>query len=259
MSAVAITPEPRATTQSAPRAGMPAGHCCSRCPLPALCGDGQAPSLPGALLESVLEQQELAAGDTLYMAGERRSSIWVIASGALKSCELDLEGREQVVGFHGPGDVLGLERLEIPAHRGFALALEPTSVCRIPVSKLLARLTTAPELWREVLRIAGGQIASAREVHRVLGQLQTGQRLAWFLLDGTGPRRSDCKCSGATVIHLPMGRQDIASYLGMTLETVSRSFSALQREGLVTVQGRTVRLLDPARLARRIVPESGSC
>ena len=259
MSAAALASAPRAEAHPARRAGAPAHHCCSRCPLPALCGDGPAPSLPGALLESVLEQQDLAAGETLYMAGERRSSIWVVATGALKSCELDLDGREQVVGFHGPGDVLGLERLEIPEHRGFALALEPTSVCRIPVSKLLARLTTAPELWREVLRIAGDQIARAREVHRVLGQLQTGQRLAWFLLEGTGPRRNACKCSGTMEIHLPMGRQDIASYLGMTLETVSRSFSALQRDGLVAVQGRAVRLPDPARLARRILPETGSC
>lgn len=238
------------------RTGTGAGHCCSNCPLPGLCGDSPRRGLPDALLESVLEQQRLEAGATLYMAGQRRSSIWVISTGALKSCELDLEGREQVVGFHGPGDVLGLERIEISEHRGFALALEPTSVCRIPVGKLLDRLTTSPELWREVLRIAGSQIAQAREVHRVLGQLQTGQRLAWFLLEGTGPRRNECQCSGATVIQLPMTRQDIASYLGMTLETVSRSFSTLQREGLVKVDGRTVRLLDPGRLAARISPQA---
>lgn len=221
-----------------------------------MCAEGTPAGLPGALLESVMEQRHLDAGETLYMAGQRRSAIWVIATGALKTCELDVDGHEQVVGFHGPGDVLGLERLEISAHRGFAVALEPTGVCRIPVSRLLERFTTMPELWREVLRIAGNQIADAREVHRVLGQLQTGQRLAWFLLEGAGPRRSDCRCSGATLVHLPMTRHDIASYLGMTLETVSRSFSALQRAGLIEVKGRTVRLLDGARLAQRIVPDA---
>jgi CRP/FNR family transcriptional regulator len=256
MNALAELRAPVAPPPPAVRAATGTGHCCATCPLPGLCGDSPRRGLPDALLESVLEQQHLETGATLYMAGQRRSSIWVISTGALKSCELDLEGREQVVGFHGPGDVLGLERIEISEHRGFALALEPTSVCRIPVGRLLERLTTSPELWREVLRIAGSQIARAREVHRVLGQLQTGQRLAWFLLEATGPRRNACQCSGATVIQLPMARQDIASYLGMTLETVSRSFSALQREGLVTVQGRTVRLLEPAGLAERIVPQA---
>jgi CRP/FNR family transcriptional regulator, anaerobic regulatory protein len=238
-------------------AGHPAllEHCCGSCPLPAVCGDDFGTGLPGALLESVVEQRRLEAGATLYMAGQKRCSIWVISEGALKTCELDLEGREQVVGFHEAGDVLGIERLEIPEHRGFALALEPTSVCRIPVSRLVGRLTTMPELWRDVLGIAGQQIARAREVHRVLGQLQTGQRLAWFLLEATGPRRSDCDCSGDRVIYLPMQRQDIASFLGMTLETVSRSFGALQKDGLIEVQGRVVRLKDPAALAARIVPQ----
>jgi CRP/FNR family transcriptional regulator len=230
-------------------------HCCGSCPLPAVCGEGPDPSLPGALLDSVLEQRRLEPGATLYRAGQKRCSIWVISEGALKSCELDLDGREQVVGFHGKGDVLGIERIEIPAHRGFALALETTSVCRIPVNRLVERLTTMPALWRDVLGIAGRQIAHAREVHRVLGQLQTGQRLAWFLLEGVGPRRSACGCSGESLIYLPMQRQDIASFLGMTLETVSRSFSALQRTGLIEVQGRTIRLLDAAGLAARVVPQ----
>lgn len=228
-------------------------HCCGSCPLPAVCGDGT--DLPGALLDSVLEQRELAPGATLYRAGQKRCSIWVISQGALKTCELDIEGREQVVGFHGKGDVLGIERIEIPEHRGFALALEPTSVCRIPVNRLVERLTTMPALWRDVLGIAGRQIANAREMHRVLGQLQTGQRLAWFLLEGVGPRRGECGCSGDRLIYLPMQRQDIASFLGMTLETVSRSFSALQRDGLIEVHGRTVWLLDPAALAARITPQ----
>lgn len=236
-----------------------AEHCCSSCPLPGLCGGADTTAgLPGALLDSVLEQRRLEAGATLYMAGQKRSSVWVISSGALKTCELDVDGREQVVGFHGPGDVLGLERIEVPEHRGFALALEPTSVCRIPVDRLIARLSSMPELWREVLGIAGRQLASAREVHRVLGQLQTGQRLAWFLLDSSGPRRVNCQCSGELVIQLPMQRQDIASFLGMTLETVSRSFSALQREGLIEVQGRTVRLRDPRGLAARATPQQSA-
>lgn len=228
-------------------------HCCGSCPLPAVCSDEPDAGLPGALLGSVVEQRRLEAGASLYMAGQKRSSIWVISAGALKTCEVDIDGREQVVGFHGAGDVLGIERMEIPEHRGFALALEPTRVCRIPVSRLVARLTTMPELWRDVLGIAGRQIAHAREMHGVLGRLQSGQRVAWFLLNGTGLRRSECSGGGQT-LHLPMQRHDIASFLGMTLETVSRSFSALQKDGLIEVQGRMIRLRDAAGLAARIDP-----
>lgn len=229
---------------------------CGHCPLPAVCETGPDAGLPGALLDSVTEQRKLAPGAMLYRAGEKRCSLWVIAAGALKTCELDIEGREQVVGFHGAGDVLGLERLEIPAHRGFALALQPSQVCRIPVNRLVEQLSRRPDLWRAVLGIAGQQISRAREVHRVLGQMQTGQRLAWFLLHSSGLRRDPCACacSHQQEVHLPMQRQDIASFLGMTLETVSRSFSALQRAGLIEVHGRAIRLLDAAGLAARITP-----
>jgi len=236
------------------RIPRPFDHCCGGCPLPGACDDEPDAGLPGALLDSVLEQRRLEAGATLYMAGQRRCSIWVISEGALKTCEVDIDGREQVVGFHGAGDVLGIERIEITAHRGFAMALESTRVCRIPVNRLVEKLTAMPQLWRDLLGIAAQQITRAREMHRVLGQLQSGQRLAWFLLRGVGPQRVECDCSGEQSIHLPMQRQDIASYLGMTLETVSRSFSALQKDGLIDVQGRTIRLLDPAGLALRIVP-----
>jgi CRP/FNR family transcriptional regulator, anaerobic regulatory protein len=233
----------------------PNGGCCGKCPLSRVCDEGLGVRIPAALLDSVVEHRQLEAGATLYMAGQKRCSVWVVSAGALKTCEVDMDGHEQVVGFHAGGDVLGLERLEVPAHRGFALALEPTSVCRVPVTRLVARLSAMPELWRDMLGIAGRQIAQAREVHRVLGQLQTGQRLAWFLLEAKGPRRSaNCQCSGNQVLQLPMQRQDIASYLGMTLETVSRSFSALQKEGLIEVRGRVVRLLDPAGLVARIMP-----
>jgi len=228
---------------------------CDCCPLPSLCGDHGPTGLPAALLDSVLGQRPLGAGETLYMAGEKRDSIWVVSDGALKTCELDLEGSEQVLGFHGPGEVLGLERLEVAAHRGFAVALEPSRLCRVPVSRLVDRLTSMPELWRDVLAIAGMQIARAREMHRVMSQLQTGQRLAWFLLNDSGPQRSGGGCGRAEVLHLPMQRQEIASYLGMTLETVSRSFSIFQREGLVEVRGRRITLLNRSGLAALAVPQ----
>lgn len=228
---------------------------CDCCPLPSLCPEGDPAGLPAALLASVLGQRLLDAGETLYMAGEKRDSIWVVSEGALKTCELDLEGREHVVGFHGQGEVLGLERLEVAAHRGFAVALEPSRLCRIPVSRLVEQLTRMPELWRDVLGIAGTEIARAREIHRVMGQLQTGQRLAWFLLNASGPRRTACGCSRLEIVHLPMQRQEIASYLGMTLETVSRSFSTFQREGLLQVRGRRIELLNPAGLAE-LIPQA---
>jgi len=252
-----LRPSPPGTMRSGDRERAPqlVSPGCDSCPLPALCDDSPDTGLPGALLDSVLEQRRLKPGESLYMAGQKRCSIWVVAEGALKTSEVDVDGREQVVGFHGAGEVLGIERIEIPEHRGFALALEPVRACRIPVGRLIARLTTEPELWRAVLAIAGRQITRAREMHRVLGQLQTGQRLAWFLLRGIGPRHSGCACSGARTVYLPMQRQDIASFLGMTLETVSRSFSALQRDGLIEVQGRTIRLLDPAGLSARIVQQ----
>lgn len=230
-----------------PAGRTPSRGCgCGTCPLPALCAEGDH-GLPDVLVECALERQRLAPGDNLYMAGDPRTSVWVVAEGWIKVCALDEDGAWQVLGFHGPGDVLGLERMDEARHGDFAVAVDRAQVCRVPVARLTARLAGEPALWRDVVAVAADQLARAREIHRVLGQLQMGQRLAWFLLDRAGgPEGCD------VVFRLPMQRQDIASFLGMTLESVSRALGALQRDGLVEVRGRMVRIRDRRGLRERL-------
>lgn len=228
-------------------AARPASGCgCGTCPLPDLCSD-ESHALPDVLVECAVERRRLSAGENLYMAGEPRAAVWVVSQGWLKTCALDEHGAEQVLAFHGPGDVLGLERLDQATYEDFAVAVDAAHVCRVPVPRLTRRLADTPALWKDIVAVAAAQIARAHEIHRVLGQLQMNQRLAWFLLDQAGgPDGCDL------IIRLHMQRQDIASFLGMTLESVSRGLGALQREGLVEVCGRMVRIRDRIRLRQRL-------
>lgn len=249
--------EPRtAPRRSVPLHAVPAGGaeagCGCGCPLPSVCGeDTPSTTLNTTLRQTVSRRRRLEAGEDLFLSGQPRRAVYVVRNGVLKSYEIDETGREQVVGFHWPGDVIGLDRLECRTHRGFAAALEPAAVCCIPVEAIHARLAENPRLWPDVLAAASGRIARSREMHRVLGQLSSTRRLLWFLLHAALPRAPD---SEQLRLHLPMSRQDIASYLGMTLETVSRAFGALRRDGLIRVECRDITLIQPEGLEELVRP-----
>lgn len=184
-------------------------------------------------------------GEMLVREGEPSAYLFNLTLGALKIYKLLPDGRRQVLGFLFTGDFLGIGR---GASYGFsAEALTPVQLCRFPQRKFMRLLDQCPAFEREILCRASSEISSAQEQMLLLGRKTARERVASFL-NGLSARAGGL---GARPGHipLPMTRTDIADYLGLTTETVSRVFTELRRQGRISLAGTgDVRLLDPAAI-----------
>jgi len=193
---------------------------------------------------------EISRGDSLFRPGDTDGRVYAVRSGALKTIAITADGEEHVLGFHLPGELLGLDSLATGTHCAEAVALSNTQVCEFPVQGILNRSATVPELGARMLQVLGNSALDSRVHVDLLLRRQADERLAMFLHDLL-------KRFGRHGIHaslmLPMSREDVGRYLGLALETVSRSLTRLQEEGLIEVSGRSVRVLDEERLRRMAV------
>jgi CRP/FNR family transcriptional regulator len=224
---------------------------CSTCSLRELC-------LPVGLDPDDLKQVDalvnhrikLKKGDSLYRAGEPFGSLFAIRLGSLKTTVLAEDGREQVSGYHMLGDIVGLDGLGTDRHGCQALALEDTEVCVLPFDRLEHLAQNVAALQRNLYQLLSKEISRDQNIMLLLGSMRAEERLAVFLLNLA--ERYRLRGYSSTEFVLRMTREEIGSYLGLKLETVSRLFSRFQEEGLIQVQGRAVKLLDPTALKRLI-------
>jgi CRP/FNR family transcriptional regulator len=193
-------------------------------------------------------RRRLREGQPLYRAGDVFQSIYAVRSGTIKSSLQAPDGREQVSGFAMAGELMGLDGLAQGRHASTAVALEDAEVCAIPYDPLIALSAGAAEMQRVVGRLMGREIVREHGLMLLLGSMNAEERLAAFLLNIS--QRMKARGWSATEFHLRMSRAEIGSYLGMKLETVSRTFSAFVQQGLLEVDKRHVRILDLATLAR---------
>ena len=196
--------------------------------------------------QSVAGQRRVKAGQTLYHQGDAFHTLYAIRSGTLKSSLMLPDSREQVSGFHIAGEQVGLDGIAHATHATSAMALEDTEVCAITYAGLVPLM----------LSIGGGHLLSrmmSREIVRdqrlllMLGSMNSAQRLAGFLINLAGRLKGLGYASGE--FHLRMTRADIGSLLCMKIETVSRMFSAFQKQRLLKVDKRHIRILDAQGLA----------
>jgi CRP/FNR family transcriptional regulator len=216
---------------------------CSSCSLRELC-------LPAGLDSGEMERMDrlvthrhrLRRGAGLYRAGEPLATLFAIRSGFMKSCVLHDDGREQVAGFHMAGDVLGLDAIGGGSHTCDTVALEDTEVCEIPFASLEQLSRELPSLQHQLHRIMSREIVRDYGVMLLLGSMSAEERLAAFLLNLS--QRFAARGYSPNEFRLRMTRQEIGSYLGLKLETVSRAFSRFQERGLILVRQKDVRMLD---------------
>ncbi|PPU70693.1 Crp/Fnr family transcriptional regulator [Xanthomonas melonis] len=186
-----------------------------------------------------------APGDTLVRAGEPRHHVYTVTSGALRMVRTLADGRRQITGFVLPGDYVGLT--ETPQHRHDIEAIVESRVCRTPMTQMRQLRERYPQLERKLLQRASMELAAAQDTGLVLARLQPGERLAHFLLR-LAARSTQPGATGDTVA-LPMSRSDIADHLGLTMETVSRTFTKLRQQQLIALpQLHLVQILDYAAL-----------
>lgn len=179
-----------------------------------------------ARLASVAIHMEFARGQTLIEEGEPATDFFNVTCGTAKLFKLLRDGRQQVTGFAAPGHFLGLAVSHVYAFS--AIAIEPLRLCRFSRRRLQAVLTDFPALERKLLQTACNELATAQEQMLLLGRKTARERVASFLLSRL-PVAACCKAGDQ--IRLPMTRGEIADYLGLTIETVSRMFSLFRKEG----------------------------
>jgi CRP/FNR family transcriptional regulator len=215
---------------------------CSTCSLQELC-------LPAGLSASELQsvdrlinrRRPLKRGDFLFRAGAPLHALYAIRTGFMKSCILHEDGREQVAGFHMMGDLIGMDAIGTSHHLCDAVALEDSEVCEIPLKDLEGLSRQIPSLQEHFHRIMSREIARDYGVMLLLGSMRAEERLATFLLNLS--QRFAARGYSSTEFHLRMTREEIGSYLGLKLETVSRTLSQFQSQGLIAVQNKHLRIL----------------
>ncbi|MEM9304527.1 MAG: helix-turn-helix domain-containing protein [Pseudomonadota bacterium] len=189
--------------------------------------------------------------ERLFDAYSPQRALYVVRAGSFKTCEIDADGDEQVLEFYLPGDVLGLEDLLQRRHRADAVALEESSICTVPLDRFGQDDESDSIIFREMFSVMCCKLGEQRQLIHQLGKADATARLASFLLH-LSDRLAERNLP-ARQFRLSMGRTDIASYLRSTLETASRSFSALQREGFIHVRGKNVQIIDDPAMRERFL------
>ena len=222
---------------------------CSSCNLREMC-------LPGCVGDEDLDRVEnlvyarrrVKRGESLFQTGDEFSAVYAVRSGFFKTSLIDDEGREQVTGFFMGGELLGMDGIGAGRYNGSAIALEDSEVCVMPFSLIEEMSREIPALQRHLHSVLAREIVRDHGVMMLLGSMRAEERLATFLLNLS--RRFVRRGYSASDFHLRMTREEIGSYLGLKLETVSRLFSAFQQDGLVEVQQKHVRIVDIGGLER---------
>jgi CRP/FNR family transcriptional regulator, anaerobic regulatory protein len=235
------------STGSRPRA-LPQSAACSGCGLSRVCLPANLDRAETYRLDPIIRRgRPLRTGKTLFHAGQRFEAIYAIRSGSAKTLVLAPDGGTSVGGFHMPGDVLGLEGIAQNRYPFSAIALEPTRYCGIPYRALQELSVSHRGLREELPKILSRALVRSQDRTQLVTARRARARLAAFLAD-LARRRKRSRLTSME-FRLPMMRVDIASYLHLTIETVSRTLSELQAEAVVAVRGRDIRILDAGRLA----------
>ncbi len=184
----------------------------------------------------------LEKDEILYHVGESKHKIYAVSSGSIKTTSVNKNGVEQITGFYLPGEILGLEGLADMKLTSTASAMESTTVCEIDEDDFDKLCETNQGLRKSFMRIVSKEISSEHHMLMTLGQMKSDEKLASFLVSLSS--RFKQRGFSETEFNLSMPRHDIANYLGLTIETISRLFKSFQKQGLLDVKNRHIKITD---------------
>lgn len=220
---------------------------CGNCSLQQLCLPVGISREDIKRLDTIIKRSRpLSRGEHVFRLGDRFAAIYAIRAGSVKTYTLTEDGGEQIMGFHLPGEIIGLDAINAEQHPCAARTLETTSVCEIPFNRLENLSSEVPELGRQLLRIMSREILADSNLLTLLGKKSSEERLAALLLSLSSRLKE--RGFSAREFHLSMSRNDIGNYLGLAVETVSRLFTRFQQQGLLSVRNKYVHLKDLERL-----------
>jgi CRP/FNR family transcriptional regulator len=220
---------------------------CSNCNLRELCMPmGLKPEELERIDELVATRRRVRRGTTLFRNGEPFQSLFAVRTGYFKTCVTAEDGRDQVTGFQMAGEIIGLDGIVNDRHTCDAVALEDAEVCVMPFERISELSREVGALQHHLHRIMSREIVREHGVMLLLGTMRAEERLAAFLLNLV--QRLHARGFSRSELVLRMTRQEIGSYLGLKLETVSRTFSRFAEDGLIEVRHRHVRIADVEKL-----------
>ncbi|TPQ30084.1 helix-turn-helix domain-containing protein [Cupriavidus pinatubonensis] len=238
----AVTSEAEDFGRIVSKSPKPKAHC-SACALRHICLASSLDEKEAARLRGVvLNWRTVRQGRVLYRAGDPFHSVYALRSGSFKTVLSHQSGREYVSGFFLPGETLGLDGIATEQHTCDAVALEDSAVCVIPFHLLESLCREVKPLQQHVHKMLSAEIVRETGQRMLLGNLTAEQRVAAYLLEISA--RFERRGYSATDFTLRMTREEIGSYLGLTLETVSRTLSRFQQEGMIRVHGKQITLCD---------------
>jgi CRP/FNR family transcriptional regulator, anaerobic regulatory protein len=227
---------------------------CSNCNLRELC---MPVGLNDAELrrvdELVASRRSVKRGAALFHNGEPFTSLYAVRTGFFKTSLTTEDGRDQVTGFQMAGEIIGLDGIVNEHHTCDAIALEDAEVCVMPFDRIEEISREVGALQKHVHRIMSREIVREHGVMLLLGSMRAEERLAAFLLNLV--QRLQARGFSRSELILRMTREEIGSYLGMKLETVSRTFSRFAEEGIIEVRQRHIHILDDQALKRLVNPQ----
>jgi CRP/FNR family transcriptional regulator len=231
---------------------------CSNCNLRELCMPvGLSSEEMERLDDVVATRRKVKRGEALFHAGEKFESLYAIRTGFFKTCVTTEDGRDQVTGFQMAGEIIGLDGIVNDLHSCDAVALEDAEVCVMPYERIEDLSREINGLQRHVHRIMSREIVRDQGVMLLLGSMRAEERLAAFLLNLV--QRLHARGFSQSELILRMTREEIGSYLGLKLETVSRTFSRFAEDGIIEVKQRYVRILDTEALTRLVNAVQPAC
>ena len=216
---------------------------CANCNMQELC-------LPRGLSSTDLEKLELVVkgsrpihkGKHIFRINDPFECFYAIRSGSVKSYIIDEQGEEQIIGFYFPGEILGFDAIEQEQHSSSAVAMETSTFCALPYDKLSDICHEIPDLQNQLFRLLSRELSKENKLLLSINRRSAEERIATFLISLS----SRFKKMGYSEreYNLPMSRQEIGNYLGLTIETVSRFLSRFQSNGLITINRKAIRIDD---------------
>lgn len=200
-----------------------------------------------ASLDTIIKRRRpLKKGDYLYRHNDDFGAVYAIRSGSVKTYTVQDDGSEQITGFHLPGEIIGFDAISSNSHPSYAKAMETSSICEIPFEKLENLSRKLPSLQHQLLRIMSQEIQHDEQMLSLLGKKTAEQKLASLLLSLSARYKE--RGFSESEFSLSMSRTDIGNYLGLAIETVSRLFTRLQEQGILSSEGKVITITDMDKL-----------
>jgi CRP/FNR family transcriptional regulator len=200
-------------------------------------------------LDDIVDRSKpLSKGQTLSAQGDKFQSVYAIKTGSVKTYTTSCSGEEQITGFYFPGDLIGLNGIDTGICPDSIKILETTTVCQVQFEQLDVLSVELPKLRRQLLKTMSKEICNEQHMLQLLAKKNADERIATFLIRLAN--RFKVRGFSESRFRLSMSRHEIGNYLGLTVETVSRVLTRLQKNGLITVENKEIEILDSKALLK---------